>query len=82
MTKTVLTYKEKVVKVPATYQYSCDTCGYIFQKGERKVTYHDSKEQGTKHACYNKPCSPFSNPKGYERVWSTEQQAYIWEETA
>lgn len=77
MSKSVLTYKTVTHQIPATYQYTCDTCSHVFKKGERKVTYN-----GNRHACYDKPCSPFSHPKGYERVWNVKEQAYVWEKQA
>lgn len=77
MSKEVTAYKEVTVKVPKSYKYTCDTCGYEFKKGERKVSYYSTK--GKQHACYNKPCSPFSNPKDHEYIWSIEKQSYVWE---
>lgn len=76
--KRVTGYKEVTIRVPASYEYSCDGCGYVFKKGERKVTQigHEGKE----YACYDKPCSPFSKPKGYVWVFDIEKQGYVWKE--
>jgi len=76
MSKEVTAYKVVQVRVPASYKYTCDTCGYEFKKGERKVTYHNGK--GKMHACYKRPCSPFSEPDGYERVWDASTRDYEW----
>ena len=76
--KIIDAYVEKLVKVPSEYHYVCDTCGHVFKKGERKVTQYG--KNGAEHACYTRPCSPFSKPKGYESVWSAEEQQYVWKE--
>ena len=77
--KTATGYKEKVVRVPTGYQYTCDTCGYSFKKGERKVSYIQSGKTETQYGCYDKPCTPFSNPKDYEYVWDSRKQGYVWQ---
>ena len=72
------TIQKAITKViqPAIYEYVCDGCGHVFKKGERKVTYYS--HVGKQHACYDKPCSPFSRPKGYESVWDSIEGNYVW----
>jgi len=77
MSKTPVRYKKVTINRPTSFRYDCDTCGNVFAKGERKVTYQDGTGT-TKYACYDKPCSPFSNPKGYENVWNNKTQNYEW----
>jgi len=79
MSRVIIGYKEVLVRVPTGYKYTCDTCGYLFKKGERKVTYYGGN--GKEYACYDKPCSPFSKPIDYERVWSSRKQNYVWKRT-
>lgn len=79
MSRKITSYTEKVVQVPASIEYTCDTCGYVFAKGERKVSYNQGGKKSKQYACYDKPCSPFSNPKNYEYVWDIERQDYVWQ---
>ena len=74
--KIIDAYAEKLVKVPSEYHYVCDNCGYVIGNGERKITYIRGC---VKHACYTRPCSPFSKPKGWKMAWSTTERQYVWE---
>lgn len=78
MGKHITAHKEVTVKQPSEWHFTCDTCGYTFKKGERKVTYYSSGEKGKKYGCNDKPCTPFSNPKDYEYQWDIETRRYVW----
>lgn len=76
MSKVVTGYENVMVKRPSGWYYTCDTCGYKFKKGERKVTYYSSGD--TLYGCKDKPCTPFSNPKDYEWEFNIDKQEYEW----
>lgn len=59
-------------------EFYCDTCGEKLSGVKRKVTYFQQGELKDKHACYDKPCCPFSEPKGYHKEWNPKGQYYEW----